>query len=159
MTSRYSARIGVAAGARTPAVLAAVEADARFYSESGREAQVRVSAGDGDGDGSGDGDGGGEDGARQAPSAATVRIGIDAGELPHLRAGVSSTLRLVQAAYESIGAAAAAASAPEEEEAAAGASRAGGGPAPAPQSRGRRRHRRGAAPAGGQAAPSGGRDI
>ena len=159
MTSRYSARIGVAAGARTPAVLAAVEADARFYSESGREAQVRVSAGGG-GDGGGDGDGGGEDGARQAPSAATVRIGIDAGELPHLRAGVSSTLRLVQAAYESIGAAAAsAASAPEGEEEEAGASRAGGGPAPAPQSRGRRRPRRGATPAGGQAAPAGGRDI
>lgn len=122
MTSRYSARIGVAAGARTPAVLAAVEADARFYSESGREAQVHVSAAvDGDGSGAG-----GADGARPAPPTATVLIGIDAGELPHLRAGVSSTLRLVQAAYESIGAAAA--SAPEGAGASKGAS---GGPAAA----------------------------
>ena len=131
----------MAAGARTPAVLAAVEADARFYSESGREAQVHVSAAvDGDGV---DGGAGGADGARPAPPAATVLIGIDAGELPHLRAGVSSTLRLVQAAYESIGAAAA--SAPEG----AGASKGGGGPAPAPPgSRNRRRHRQGAAVGG-----------
>ena len=96
MTSRYSARIVVAAGDRAPAVLAAVEADARFHPDSDAAA-VRVSAG----------------GAQDAPAPAlaaaaeTVDIGIDADELPHLRAGVNSTLRLVQAAYESIGAAAA----------------------------------------------------
>ena len=108
--------MGVAAGARAPAVIAAVEADARFYADAGREAAVSVSAG------------GGAGGAR--PDQAIVRICIDADELPHLRAGVGSTLRLVQAAYESIGAA----SAPEG----AGASKGRGGRAAA-TGRGRER--------------------
>lgn len=103
MTSRYSARIGVAAGDRAGAVLAAVEADARFHPDSGQEAAVRVLAGRAEAAGAAaDGD------APPAP-AGEIRIGIDADQLPHLRAGVGSTLRLVQAAYESIGAAAAAA--------------------------------------------------
>ena len=116
MTSRYSARIRVDAGDRAPAILAAVGADAGFHSESGQEA-VRVSAGAGGGEGHG---GAAPGGAR----AVAVDIGAD--QLPHLRAGVSSTLRLVQAAYESIGAAAEpgaeAAAAP-----AAGGARGGGG--------------------------------
>lgn len=96
MTSSYSASIGIAAGDRAGAVLAAVGADARFYPDGGG-ALMRVSAGAGAG------------GAR--PGA--MRIDIDAGQLPHLRAGINSALRLVQASYESIGAAAsAAASAP-----------------------------------------------
>ena len=111
--------MGVAAGARAPAVIAAVEADARFYADAGREAAVSVSAGGG---------AGGVGGAR--PDQAIVRICIDADELPHLRAGVGSTLRLVQAAYESIGAA----SAPEG----AGASKGRGGRAAA-TGRGRER--------------------
>lgn len=99
MTSRYSARIRVDAGDRAPAILAAVGADARFHPESGQEA-VRVSAGAAPGG---------------APSGAAQSVGIDIGadQLPHLRAGVNSTLRLVQAAYESIGAAAAGPAAPD----------------------------------------------
>ena len=92
MTSRYSASIRVAAGDRAPAVLAAVEADALFRPDRGQEA-VRVSAGEG---------GGGGD----AAAAQSVRIDVGAEQLPHLRAAVNSTLRLVQAAHESIGAAA-----------------------------------------------------
>ncbi len=101
MTSRYSARIGVAAGDRAAAVLAAVEADAQFHPDSGQEAAVRVLAGRAAGAAAAGAD------ARPA-GAGDIRIGIDADQLPHLRAGVSSTLRLVQAAYESIGAVAAA---------------------------------------------------
>ena len=78
----------VAAGDRAPAVLAAVEADALFRPDHGQEA-VGVSAGKA-------GDAG----------AQSVRIDVGAEQLPHLRAAVNSTLRLVQAAYESIGAAA-----------------------------------------------------
>ena len=78
----------VAAGDRAPAVLAAVEADALFRPDHGQEA-VRVSAGK-----AGD------------AAAQSVRIDVGAEQLPHLRAAVNSTLRLVQAAYESIGAAA-----------------------------------------------------
>lgn len=107
MTSRYSARIRVDAGDRAPAVLAAVGADAKFHPESGQEA-VRVSAGAGGGEGPG--------GARAA-----VAVDIGADQLPHLRAGVNSTLRLVQAAYESIGAAAEAGA--EADEPAAGGRR------------------------------------
>ena len=95
MTSSYSASIGVAAGDRAGAVLAAVGADARFYPDGGGSASTRVSAG-AEGE-----DGGG--GARPG----VVRIDIDAGQLPHLRAGINSALRLVQASYESIGAASA----------------------------------------------------
>lgn len=94
MTSRYSASIRVAAGDRAPAVLAAVEADALFRPDRGQEA-VRVSAGEGGGGGGGD-----------AAAAQSVRIDVGAEQLPHLRAAVNSTLRLVQAAHESIGAAA-----------------------------------------------------
>ena len=91
MTSRYSASIRVAAGDRAPAVLAAVEADALFRPDHGQEA-VGVSAG--------------KAGKAGDAGAQSVRIDVGAEQLPHLRAAVNSTLRLVQAAYESIGAAA-----------------------------------------------------
>ena len=84
----------VAAGDRAPAVLAAVEADALFRPDHGQEA-VRVSAGKA-----------GKAGKAGDAGAQSVRIDVGAEQLPHLRAAVNSTLRLVQAAYESIGAAA-----------------------------------------------------
>ena len=96
MTSRYSASIGVAAGDRAGAVLAAVGADARFYPDGGGDTSTRVSAVAKAG------------GARPG----VVRIDIDAGQLPHLRAGINSALRLVQASYESIGAASSTPAAP-----------------------------------------------
>lgn len=130
MTSRYSARIDVAAGDRAGAVLAAVGADARFYPDGGG-ASTRVSAGAGAGGGA---------------QPAAVRVEIDAGQLPHLRAGINSALRLVQASYESIGAAAPAPARPQPAATAAAAppSRSGPGPAPA-GGRQRREPRRGPA--------------
>ena len=98
MTSRYSASIGVAAGDRAGAVLAAVEADARFY-PAGDGTATRASAKNVAGGGAG------------GTQAGVVLVDIDAGQLPHLRAGINTALRLVQVAYESIGAASASAAA------------------------------------------------
>lgn len=78
MTSRFSARITVEAGERTDAVFESLHADNRFYPENPARTEVRPGT--------------------------PMEITIDAGHLPHLRAAVNSTLRLVEAGYESIGA-------------------------------------------------------
>lgn len=76
MTLRYSAKIEVSADKKTKAIFDSLQTDEKFYSENPTETKMSFDK--------------------------KIMILIDAQELPHLRANLNSTLRLVQASNDSI---------------------------------------------------------
>lgn len=76
MTSRYSAQIAVDAGDNTKAIFDSVNTDNEFYPEN--PTKTRMSLGE------------------------RIEIEMDSGHLPHLRASLNSTLRLIQACNDTI---------------------------------------------------------
>ena len=76
MTSRFSARISVDAGDRNAAIFDSVEADGRFQPGNQAETEMRL--------------------------ADSVEIEVRSDRLPHLRAGLNSTLRLIQACDDAL---------------------------------------------------------
>ncbi len=83
MTSRFSARVEVDAGDKSRAIFDSISADNSFYPENPTVTRIRLDAG------------AGKDRGR-------VLIEIDSGHLPHLRAHLNSTLRLVWACDDAV---------------------------------------------------------
>jgi KEOPS complex subunit Pcc1 len=75
--SNYKAKIEISAGKRTKAVFDSLEVDNRFYDENPTRTNLSL-------------------------DDKKITIMIDAQEVPHLRANLNSTLRLVQASNDSI---------------------------------------------------------
>ena len=84
MTSRFSAVVRAEAGPATAPLFLSLEADYLYYPEGPTRTAVRMERG-------------------QGGDAAALEIESD--QLPHLRAGISSALRLVQAGCGAIAAA------------------------------------------------------
>ena len=76
MTSRYSAKITVDAGEKTQAIFDSINTDNKFYPENPVKTQIEMDK--------------------------KITISVQTGQLPHLRANLNSTLRLIQASYDSI---------------------------------------------------------
>ena len=76
MTSSFSARITVDAGENTKAIFDSVRADNAFYPENPTKTAVSFDG--------------------------LLHIGIESGQIPHLRANLNSTLRLVQGCHDAI---------------------------------------------------------
>lgn len=76
MTSRFSARITVDAGDRTEAIYESVRADDESYPENPVSTEIRMDG--------------------------HMTIDVESDHLPHLRANLNSTLRLVQASHSAI---------------------------------------------------------
>ena len=76
MTSKYSAKIEIAAGKKTKSIFDSLQTDEKFYSENPTKTKMLLDK--------------------------KITILIDAQELSHLRANLNSTLRLVQASNDSI---------------------------------------------------------
>ena len=76
MTSNYKAKIQISAGKRTKAIFHSIETDNKFYDENPTKTSFSFDN--------------------------KITIIIDAQEIPHLRANLNSTLRLVQASNDSI---------------------------------------------------------
>ncbi|MHB8601214.1 MAG: KEOPS complex subunit Pcc1 [Nitrosotalea sp.] len=74
--SNYKVKIEISAGKRTKAVFDSLETDNRFYDENPTKTNFSLDE--------------------------KITIMIDAQEIPHLRANLNSTLRLVQASNDSI---------------------------------------------------------
>ena len=76
MTSSFSAEITVDAGDRTGAVYDSVNADNEFYPENPVKTRINLDG--------------------------KIKITVTSDHLPHLRANLNSTLRLVQASHDTI---------------------------------------------------------
>lgn len=77
MTSRFEARITVDAGENTGAVFESVNTDNEFYPENPTKTSMALAGGN-------------------------IAILIESDHLPHFRANLNSTLRLIQASHDSI---------------------------------------------------------
>lgn len=80
MTSNYSARIAVDAGDATRAIYESIQADDAFYPGNPVGTRIELDGGE-------------------------LRITAESSHLPHLRANLNSTLRLIRASYGAIGSA------------------------------------------------------
>ena len=76
MTSSYSAKITVDAKDKTRAIFDSVNADNEFYPENPVKTKIKL--------------------------VKKIIITVDSEHLPHVRANLNSTLRLIQASYDSI---------------------------------------------------------
>ncbi len=76
MTLNYSAKITVDAKDKTKAIYDSVNTDNEFYPENPVKTKIKFNE--------------------------TISISVETEHLPHLRANLNSTLRLIQASYDSI---------------------------------------------------------
>jgi KEOPS complex subunit Pcc1 len=76
MTSSYSAKITVDAKDKTRAIFDSVNTDNEFYPENPVKTKIKLDK--------------------------KIIITVDSEHLPHVRANLNSTLRLIQASYDSI---------------------------------------------------------
>lgn len=76
MTSNYSAKITVDAKDKTRAIFDSVNTDNEFYPENPVKTKIKLDK--------------------------KIIITVESEHLPHLRANLNSTLRLIQASYDSI---------------------------------------------------------
>ena len=76
MTSKFSATITVDAKKKTKAIFDSINTDDKFYPENPTRTNLELKD--------------------------KILISIDSDHLPHLRANLNSTLRLIQASYETI---------------------------------------------------------
>ena len=76
MTSSYSAKISVDAKDKTRAIFDSVNTDNEFYPENPVKTKIKLDK--------------------------KITITVESEHLPHLRANLNSTLRLIQASYETI---------------------------------------------------------
>lgn len=76
MTSNYSAKITVDAKDKTRAIFDSVNTDNEFYPENPVKTKIKLDK--------------------------KITITVESEHLPHLRANLNSTLRLIQASYDSI---------------------------------------------------------
>ena len=76
MTSNFSSKIEFSAGQATKAILDSLSIDNKFYPENPTKTKISYNK--------------------------KIILEIDADQIPQLRANLNSTLRLIQAAYESI---------------------------------------------------------
>ncbi len=75
--SAFSAKIEISAKDKTKAIFDSISIDNKFYPENPTKTSVSLKKN-------------------------TLNISIDTDELPHLRANLNSTLRLIQASYDSV---------------------------------------------------------
>jgi KEOPS complex subunit Pcc1 len=75
--SAFSATIEISAKDKTKAIFDSISIDNKFYPENPTKTSVSLKKN-------------------------TLNISIDTDELPHLRANLNSTLRLIQASYDSV---------------------------------------------------------
>jgi len=76
MTSNFSAKITVDAKGKTKAIFDSIHTDNKFYPENPTKTNMKFKD--------------------------TVVISIESDHIPHLRANLNSTLRLIQASYDAI---------------------------------------------------------
>ncbi len=76
MTLKFSAQIYVDAGENTRAIFDSVNADNEFYPENPTKTEMNLDE--------------------------IIKISLDSEQLPHLRANLNSTLRLIQACHDTI---------------------------------------------------------
>ena len=76
MTSNFSSKIEFSAGQATKAIFNSLSTDNKFYPENPTKTKISYNK--------------------------KIILEIDADQIPQLRANLNSTLRLIQAAYESI---------------------------------------------------------
>ena len=76
MTLNYKAKISVDAKEKTQAIFHSINTDNKFYPENPTDTEISLDK--------------------------TIKIKINSNHLPHLRANLNSTLRLIQASYDSI---------------------------------------------------------
>ena len=76
MTSNYSAKITVNAKDKTKAVFDSINTDNNFYPENPTNTKMKLKN--------------------------KIEISIESDHIPHLRANLNSTLRLIQASYDAI---------------------------------------------------------
>ena len=76
MTSNFSAKITVDAKNKTRAIFDSINTDNEFYPENPTKTDFKINK--------------------------KIRISIESDHLPHLRANLNSTLRLIQARYDTI---------------------------------------------------------
>jgi KEOPS complex subunit Pcc1 len=76
MMSNYSAKITVNAKEKTKAVFDSINTDNKFYPENPTNTKMKLTN--------------------------KIEISIESNHIPHLRANLNSTLRLIQASYDTI---------------------------------------------------------
>ena len=76
MTLNFSTKIEFSAGKQTKAIFDSVSADNKFYPENPTKTRITFNK--------------------------KIKIEIESDQIPHLRANLNSTLRLIQASYDSI---------------------------------------------------------
>ena len=77
MTSNYSSKIIVNAKEKTKSIFDSVNTDNQFYPENPTKTEITL-------------------------NDSTLEIDIESDQIPHLRANLNSTLRLIQASYDVI---------------------------------------------------------
>ena len=76
MTLNFSTKIEFSAGKQTKAIFDSVSTDNKFYPENPTKTRITFNK--------------------------KIKIEIESDQIPHLRANLNSTLRLIQASYDSI---------------------------------------------------------
>ncbi len=76
MTSKYSAKIVIDAKDKTKSIFDSLSTDNKFYPENPTKTKIQYDK--------------------------LLKISIDSNHIPHLRANLNSTLRLIQASFDSI---------------------------------------------------------
>ena len=76
MTLNFSTKIEFSAGKQTKAIFDSVSVDNKFYPENPTKTKITFNK--------------------------KIKIEIESDQIPHLRANLNSTLRLIQASYDSI---------------------------------------------------------
>lgn len=76
MTLKFSAKINIDAKDKTKSIFDSINTDNKFYPENPTKTNIQFDK--------------------------ILKISIDSNHIPHLRANVNSTLRLIQASYDSI---------------------------------------------------------